>query len=123
MLVGGFPGSGCVAKALEFGGALLQDKASEKEMEDLKKIIASLGAGQEVLKKTLEEQLDKMQNVSNEVREDWSKIQEDMMKVFNEVKVQNVAQASAIKHIKDVALHSRIMLEDLKYKVDNQTID
>ena len=80
-------------------------------------MIASLGEGQEVLKKTLQENLDKMQNLSNEVREDWSKVQEDMMKVFQGVKEQNNAQASAIKHIKDVALHSRIMLEDLKYKV------
>ena len=86
-------------------------------MESLQRIIAGLGENQDILKKTLQEQLEKMQNLSNEVRDDWTKVQEDMMQVFQGVKEQNVAQASDIKHIKDVALHSRIMLEDLKYKV------
>ena len=119
IVVGGFPGSGIVAQALEFGGSLLNEKASEKEMQDLRNHIASLGEGQEVLKKTLEEVLLRMENQRDEVRNDWDKIQEDMMIIFNDVKSSNREYAGVIKQIKDVALHARIMLEDLKYKVDD----
>ena len=95
----------------------MNEKASEKEMQDLRNHIASLGEGQEVLKKTLEEVLLRMENQRDEVRNDWDKIQEDMMIIFNDVKSSNSEYAGVIKQIKDVALHARIMLEDLKYKV------
>ena len=35
-LVGGFPGSGCVASALRMGGAALANKATAKEEEKLR---------------------------------------------------------------------------------------
>ena len=96
----------------------MNEKASEKEMQDLRNHIASLGEGQEVLKKSLEEVLLRMENQRDEVRNDWGKIQEDMMIIFNDVKSSNREFAGVMKQIKDVALHARIMLEDLKYKVD-----
>ena len=117
IVVGGFPGSGIVAKALEFGGTLLNAKATGEEKKILRKQISSLGESQEVLKKQLEDVLQRMENQTNEVRDDWDKIQDDMMRVFNDIKIESGETADAIKQIKDVALHARIMLEDLKYKV------
>ena len=117
IVVGGFPGSGIVAKALEFGGTLLHAKATGEEKKILRKQISSLGESQEVLKKQLEDVLQRMENQTNEVRDDWDKIQDDMMRVFNDIKIESGETADAIKQIKDVALHARIMLEDLKYKV------
>ena len=118
--MGGFPGSGLVSGALSLGGTILQDKASEKEMKQLQQVINSLGEDSTVMRDMLERNLEEMKNQrssSSEVREDWEKVKEDIMIVFNSIKDENKIITNDIKSIKDVIMHTRIMVEDLKFKV------
>ena len=118
--MGGFPGSGLVSGALNLGGTLLQDKASEKEMKQLQQYINTLGEDSKVMREMLEKNLEEMKqqrSSSSEVREDWEKVKEDVMQVFNNIKGENTSMTNELKSVKDVVYHIRMMVEDLKFKL------
>ena len=80
----------------------------------------SLDEGQEDLKSRLEKQLAEMEQQRQslvEIKSDWAEIKRELMENFQEVKLENQRMTRDIQSIKDVVLHSRLMIEDLKFKV------
>ena len=80
----------------------------------------SLDEGQEDLKSRLEKQLAEMEEQRQslvEIKSDWAEIKRELMENFQEVKLENQRMTRDIQSIKDVVLHSRLMIEDLKFKV------
>ena len=80
----------------------------------------SLDEGQEDLKSRLEKQLTEMEEQRQslvEIKSDWAEIKRELMENFQEVKLENQRMSRDIQSIKDVVLHSRLMIEDLKFKV------
>ena len=80
----------------------------------------SLDEGQEDLKSRLEKQLAEMEEQRQslvEIKSDWAEIKRELMENFQDVKLENQRMTRDIQSIKDVVLHSRLMIEDLKFKV------
>ena len=80
----------------------------------------SLDEGQEDLKSRLEKQLAEMEQQRQslvEIKSDWAEIKRELMENFQDVKLENQRMSRDIQSIKDVVLHSRLMIEDLKFKV------
>ena len=80
----------------------------------------SLDEGQEDLKSRLEKQLAEMEQQRQslvEIKSDWAEIKRELMENFQDVKLENQRMTRDIQSIKDVVLHSRLMIEDLKFKV------
>ena len=74
-----------------------------------------------MLERNLEE-MKQQRSSSTEVREDWEKVKEDVMQVFNNIKEVNRVIASDVKAIQDVILQTRLMVEDIRFKVQQQHI-
>ena len=100
--------------ALEFGGTVLGAKASESDMDKMQKQLAALGEDRAVMRQMLEKNFEKM---NREVRDDWEQIKDDFKQKFDEVRLENKAIVEEVNTIKDIVLHSHLMIEDLKYKV------
>ena len=83
-------------------------KAIEKEEDNL-------------IKETLKKKLEEMESKS-EVRTDWKNVKGDFRKLFQESKEDNRRLMTEAKFIKDVALHTRLMVEDLRYKASRYDI-
>ena len=116
-IVGGFPGAGLLGVALEFGGTALGAKASEDEMEEIKRIIQELGQESAVLGQSLEQGFDDMKAGLHEIKRDWEEVKADFKQTFAEVKDETKALVTETKAIKDIALHTQLMVEQLRYKV------
>ena len=70
-----------------------------------------------VLEKQIEEMNLRIENPGPDVRTDSDKVQEDLMSILKEMKVENAKYESEIARIQDVVNLSFIIVVDLKYKV------
>ena len=89
-------------------------------MKQLQQVINGLGEDSKVMKEMLQKNLEEMKQQKSsvsEVRNDWGQMREDIMLVFNNIKDTSKSTSNEIKPIKEVGLHTRIMVEDLKFKV------
>ena len=112
-----FPGHGLIGVGIEFAGTCLVAKASQKDMDNLRNAIEK--EENSLIKETLQKKLEEMESRKSEVRTDWKNVKDDFGKMFEEAKEDNRKLVAEAQFIKDVALHTRLMIEDLKYKVDN----
>ena len=119
--VGAFgPLAGMVGSALSVGATMLESappsKLAVQELEDFSSKVTDPSV-LAVLKKQIEEMNLRIENPGPDVRTDSDKVQEDLMEILKEAKIDNAKYESEIARIQDVVnLSFRIVL-DLKYKV------
>ena len=115
------PLAGMVGSALSVGATMLESPPpSELDVQKLEDFSSTMTDPSvvAVLQKQIEELNLRIKNPGPDVRTDSDKVQEDLMDILKEMKVENDAKyETEIARIQDVVNLSFLIVVDLKYKV------
>ena len=119
------PLAGMVGSALSVGATMLESPPpSALDLQKLEDVSSTLTDPSvlAVLQKQIEDMNLRIENPGPDVRTDSDKVQEDLMNILKEMKVENAKYESEIARIHEVVNLSFQIVVDIKYKVNNKSL-